>query len=187
MQCFSQNADITGCPESRCRCSLLKSQTWCVKRAMLQPLGLPLCLPSHLLASIRLNTFLHPYLPPKKSLLHKASLAAHLLHLLHISIAFSLSSSYHQCPLPPHQWIILSPGFIVGVRAKKIGELCATSEDSAGILDRVLIRGGKCDLGSSLRKCAGVLALFLTGCLPRSIVLFPSETLAHVFTMGKSL
>ena len=62
-----------------------------------------------------------------------------------------------------------------------------TSEDSAGILDRGFIRGGKCDLGSSLRKCAGVLALFLTGCLPRSIVLFPSETLARVFTMGKSL
>ena len=187
LQCFSQNADITGCPESRCRCSLLKSQTWCVKRAMLQPLGLPLCLPSHLLSSIRLNTFLHPYLPPKKSLLHKASLAAHLLHLLHISIAFSLSSSYHQCPLPPHQWIILSPGFIVGMRAKKIGDVCVTSEDSAGILDRGFIRGGKCDLGSSLRKCSGFLAIFFTGCPPSSIVLFPSETIARVFTMRKRL
>ena len=57
MQCFSQNADITGCPESRCRCSLLKSQTWCVKRAMLQPLGLPLCLPCHFLSSIGLTPF----------------------------------------------------------------------------------------------------------------------------------
>ena len=187
MQCFSQNADITGCPESRCRWSLLKSQTWCVKRAMIQPLGLPLCLPSHLLASIRLNTFLHPYLPPKKSLLHKASLAAHLLPFLHISIAFSLSSSYHQCPLPPHQLRILSPGLIFGMIIKKSRDVLATSGDSAGILDRGFIRGGKCDLGSSLRKCAGVLALFLTGCLPRSIVLVPSETLAHVFTMGKSL
>ena len=90
LQCFSQNADITGCPESRCRWSLLKIQTWCVKRAMLQPFGLPLCLPSHLLSSIRLNTFLHPYLPHKKTLLHKASFAAHLLHLLYISRAFSL-------------------------------------------------------------------------------------------------
>ena len=187
MQCFSQNADITGCPESRCRCSLLKSQTWCVKRAMLQPLGLPLCLPSHLLASIRLNTFLHPYLPPKKSLLHKASLAAHLLHLLHISIVFSLSSSYHQCPLPPHQWIILSPGFIVGMRARKIGDVCVTSEDSAGILDRGYIGHGKCDLGSSPRICAGFLSILFTGRPPRSIVLFPSETRARVFTMGKSL
>ena len=53
---------------------------------MLQPLGWPLCLPSHLLSSIRLNTFLHPYLSPKNSLLYKASLAAHLLHLLYISI-----------------------------------------------------------------------------------------------------
>ena len=69
----------------------------------------------------------------------------------------------------------------------KIGNVFATSEDSAGILDRALIRGGKCDFGSSRRKCAGVLALFLTGCLPRSIVLFASETLARVFTMGKSL
>ena len=187
MQCFSQNADITGCPESRCRWSLLKSQTWCVKRAMLQPLGLPLCLPSHLLASIRLNTFLHPYLPPKKSLLHKASLAAHLLHLLHISIAFSLSSSYHQCPLPPHQLIILSPGFIFGMIVKKSRVVLEASGDSAGILDRGFIRGGKCDLESSLRTCAGFWLFFLTGCLPRSIVLFPSETLTRVFTMGKSL
>ncbi len=187
MQCFSQNADITGCPESRCRCSLLKSQTWCVKRAMLQPLGLPLCLPSHLLSSIRLNTFLHPYLPPKKSLLHKASLAAHLLHLLHISIAFSLSSSYHQCPLPPHQLIILSPGFFFGMIAKKSQDVFATSGDSAGILDCGFLWHGRYDLGSSLRKCAGVLAIFLTGCPLRSIVLFPSETLARVFTMGKSL
>ena len=69
----------------------------------------------------------------------------------------------------------------------KIGNVFATSGNSAGILDRGFIRGGKCDLGSSLRKCAGVLALFLTGCLPRSIVLFASETLARVFTMGKSL
>ena len=187
LQCFSQNADITGCPESRCRWSLLKSQTWCVKRAMLQPLGLPLCLPSHLLASIRLNTFLHPYLPHKKSLLHKASLAAHLLHLLHISIAFSLSSSYHQCPLPPHQLIILSPGFIFGRMVKKIGNVFATSANSAGILDRGYIGHGKCDLGSSLRKCAGFLAILFTGRPPRSIVLFPSETRARVFTMGKSL
>ena len=154
---------------------------------MLQPLGLPLCLPSHLLASIRLNTFLHPYLPPKKSLLHKASLAAHLLHLLHISIAFSLSRSYHQCPLPPHQLIILSPGFIFGMIVKKSRDVLATSGDSAGILDRGFIRGGKCDLGSSIRKCAGVLAILFTGRPPRSIVLFPSETLARVFTMGKSL
>ena len=154
---------------------------------MLQPLGLPLCLPSHLLSSICLNTFLHPDLPPKKSLLHKASLAAHLLHLPHISIAFSLSRSYHQCPLPPHQLIIPSPGFIFGRMGKKIGNVFATSANSAGILDRGFIRHGKCDLGSSLRKCAGVLALFLTGCLPRSIVLFASETLARVFKMGKSL
>ena len=173
--------------ESQCRCCLRKSQTWCVKRAMLQPLGWPLCLPSHLLSSIRLNPFLHPDLPPKKSLLHNASFAAHLLHLLHISIAFSLSSSYHQCPLPPHQWIILSPGFIVGMRAKKIGDVCVTSEDSAGILDRGFIRGGKCGLESSLRKCAGFWLFFLTGCLPRSIVLFPSETIARVFTMRKRL
>ena len=187
LQCFSQNADITGCPESRCRCSLLKSQTWCVKRAMLQPLGLPLCLPSHLLASIRLNTFLHPYLPPKKSLLHKASLAAHLLHLPHISIVFSLSRSYHQCPLPPHQLIILSPGLIFGKIVKKSRDVLATSGDSAGIMDRGFIRRGKCDLGSSLRKCAGFLAILFTGRPPRSIVLFPSETRARVFTMGKSL
>ena len=187
MQCFSQNADITGCPESRCRCSLLKSQTWCVKRAMLQPLGLPLCLPSHLLSSIRLNTFLHPDLPPKKSLLHKASLAAHLLHLPHISIVFSLSRSYHQCPLPPHQLIILSPGFIFGRMVKKIGNVFATSANSAGILDRGYIGHGKCDLGSSLRKCAGFLAILFTGRPPRSIVLSPSETRARVLTMGKSL
>jgi len=187
LQCFCQNADITLCMESRCQCCLRKSQTWCVKRAKLQPLGWPLCLPSHLLSSIRLNPFLHPDLPPKKSLLHKASLDAQLLHLHHISIDFSLSSSYHQCPLPPHQMIILSPGFIVVMRAKQIGDVCATSEDSAGILDRGFIRGGKCDLESSLRKCAGFWLFFLTGCLPRSIVLFPSETLARVFTMGKSL
>ena len=187
MQCFSQNADITGCPESRCRCSLLKSQTWCVKRAMLQPLGLPLCLPSHLLSSIRLNPFLHPDLPPKKSLLHKASLAAHLLHLPHISIVFSLSRSYHQCPLPPHQLIILSPGFIFGRIDKKIRNVFATSGKSAGIPDRGFIQGGKCDFGSSLRKCAGFLAILFTGRPPRSIVLFPSETQARVFAMGKSL
>ena len=150
---------------------------------MLQPLGLPLCLPSHLLAAIRLNTFLHH----KKSLLHKASLAAHLPHLLHISIAFSLSSSYHQCPLPPHQLIILSPGFIFGRMVKKIGNVFATSANSAGILDRGYIGHGKCDLGSSLRKCAGFLAILFTGRPPRSIVLFPSETRARVLTMGKSL
>ena len=164
-----------------------ENQTWCVKRAMLQPLGWTLCLPSHLLSSIRLNPFLHPDLPPKKSPLHNASFAAHLLHLIHISIDFSLSSSYHQYPLPPLQWIILSPAFTFGMIFNKSRDIIATSGDSAGILDRGFIRGGKCDLGSSLRKCAGVLALFLTGCLPRSIVLFPSETLARVFTMGKSL
>ena len=154
---------------------------------MLQPLGLPLCLPSHLLSSIRLNPFLHPDLPPKKSLLHNASFAAHLLHLVHISIAFSLSSSYHQCPLPPHQLIILSPGFIFGRMVKKIGNVFATSANSAGILDRGYIGHGKCDLGSSLRKCAGFLAILFTGRPPRSIVLFPWETRARVFTMGKSL
>ena len=57
LQCFSLNADITGCPESQWRCSLLKSQTWFVTRAMLQPLGLPLCLPSHFLSSIGLTPF----------------------------------------------------------------------------------------------------------------------------------
>ena len=160
LQCFSLNADITGCPESQWRCSLLKSQTWFVTRAMLQPLGLPLCLPSHFLSSIRVNTFLHPYLPPKKFLLHKASLAAHLLPFLHISIAFSLSSSYHQCPLPPHQLRILSPGLIFGMIIKKSRDVLATSGDSAGILDRGFIRHGKCDLGSSLRNCAGFLAIF---------------------------
>ena len=154
---------------------------------MLQPLGLPLCLPSHFLSSIRVNTFLHPYLPPKKFLLHKASLAAHLLHLLHISIAFSLSSSYHQCPLPPHQLIIPSPGLFFGRMVMKIGNVFATSGNSAGILHRGYIRHGKCDLGSSLRNCAGFLAIFLNGCPPRSIVLFPSETRARVFAMGKSL
>ena len=137
-----------------------ENQTWCVKRAMLQPLGLPLCLPSHFLSSIRVNTFLHPYLPPKKFLLHKASLAAHLLPFLHISIAFSLSSSYHQCPLPPHQLRILSPGLIFGMIIKKSRDVLATSGDSAGILDRGFIRHGKCDLGSSLRNCAGFLAIF---------------------------
>ena len=187
MQCFSQNADITGCPESRCRWSLLKSQTWCVKRAMLQPLGLPLCLPSHLLSSIRLNTFLHPDLPPKKSLLHKASLAAHLLHLLYISRAFSLSCSYHQCPLPPHQLIIPSPGLFFGRMVMKIGTVFATSGNSAGILDCSYIGHGKCDLGSSLRKCSGVLAILFTVPPPRSIVLFPSETRARVFTLGQCL
>ena len=69
----------------------------------------------------------------------------------------------------------------------KIGNVFATSGNSAGILDCGYIGHGKCDLGSSLRKCAGVLAIFLTGCPLRSIVLFPSETLARVFTMGKSL
>ena len=132
---------------------------------MLQPLGLPLCLPSHFLSSIRVNTFLHPYLPPKKFLLHKASLAAHLLPFLHISIAFSLSSSYHQCPLPPHQLRILSPGLIFGMIIKKSRDVLATSGDSAGILDRGFIRHGKCDLGSSLRNCAGFLAIFLPGVL----------------------
>ena len=156
-------------------------------RAMLQPLGWPLCLPSHLLSSIRLNTFLHPYLPPKKSLLHKASLAAHLLHLLHISIAFSLSRSYHQCPLPPHQLIILSKGFIFWRTVKKIGNVFATSGHSAGILDCGFIRHGIFDLVSTLRKCAGFLAILFTGRPPRSIVLFPWETRARVFTMGKSL
>ena len=33
----------------------------------------------------------------------------------------------------------------------------------------------------------GFWLFFLTGCPLRSIVLFPSETLARVFTMGKSL
>ena len=154
---------------------------------MLQPLGWPLCLPSHLLSSIRLNPFLHPDLPPKKSLLHNASFAAHLLHLVHISIAFSLSSSYHQYPLPPHQWIIPSPGFTFGMIVKKIGDVFATSADSAGILDRGYIGHGKCDFASSLRKCAGFLAILFTGRPPRSIVLFPSETRARVFAMGKSL
>ena len=154
---------------------------------MLQPLGWPLCLPSHLLSSIRLNPYLHPDFPPKKSLLHNASFAAHLLHFVHISMAFSLSSSYHQCPLRPHQLIILSPGFIFGRMVKKIGNVSAISGNSAGILDCGYIGHGKCDLGSSLRKCAGVLALFLTGCLPRSILLFPSETRARVFTMWKTL
>ena len=132
-------------------------------------------------------TFLHPYLPPKKSLLHKASLAAHLLHLLHISIAFSLSRSYHQCPLPPHQLIILSPGLFFRRMVMKIGNVFATSGNSAGILDCGYIGHGKCDLGSSLRKCAGFLAILFTGRPPRSIVLFPSETRARVFAMGKSL
>ena len=154
---------------------------------MLQPLGLPLCLPSHFLSSIRVNTFLHPYLPPKKFLLHKSSLAAHLLPFLHISIAFSLSSYFHQCPLPPHQLIILSPGFIFRRMVKNIGNVFATSGNSAAILDRGFIRRGKCDLGSSLRKCSGFLAIFSTGCPPSSIVLFPSETIARVFTMWKRL
>ena len=167
---------------------------------MLQHLGLPLCLPSHFLSStlVCLFAFLptfcnsipmewNGFLPPKKSLLHKANLAAHLLHLLHISIAFSLSSSYHQYPLPPHQLIILSQGFIFGMIVKKIGFIFATSGGSARIQDRGFIQGGKCDFGSSLRKCAGFLAIFFKGCPPRSIVLFPSETRARVFTMGKSL
>ena len=154
---------------------------------MLQPLGWPLCLPSHLLSSIRLNPFLHPDLPPKKSLLHNASFAAHLLHLVHISIAFSLSSSYHQCAFPPHQLIILSPVLFFRRMVKKIGNVSATSGNSAGILDCGFIQGGKCDLGSSLRKCAGFLAIYFTECPPRSIVLFPSETRARVLTMGKSL
>ena len=71
--------------------------------------------------------------------------------------------------------------------AKKSQDVFATSGDSAGILDCGFLWHVKYDLGSSLRKCAGVLAIFLTGCPLRSIVLFPSETLARVFTMGKSL
>ena len=69
----------------------------------------------------------------------------------------------------------------------KIGNGFATSGNSAGIVHRGYIRHGKCDLGSSLRKCAGFLAILFTGRPPRSIVLFPSETQARVFAMGKSL
>ena len=69
----------------------------------------------------------------------------------------------------------------------KIGNVFATSGNSAGILDCGYIGHGKCDLGSSLRKCSGFLAIFFTGCPPSSIVLFPSETIARVFTMRKRL
>ena len=43
---------------------------------------------------------------------------------------------------------------------KKSRDVLEASGDSAGILDRGFIRGGKCDLGSSLRKCSGFLAIF---------------------------
>lgn len=69
----------------------------------------------------------------------------------------------------------------------KIGNVFATSGNSAGILACGYIGHGKCDLGSSLRKWSGVLAILFTGRPPRSILLFPSETRARVFTMGKSL
>ena len=75
LQCFSLNADITGCPESQWRCSLLKSQTWCVKRAMLQPLvGLSAFLPTFCLPFALTPFSIRTFLPRNPSSTRRALL-----------------------------------------------------------------------------------------------------------------
>ena len=59
---------------------------------MLQPLGLPLCLPSHLLSSIRLNTFsIRTFLTRKPSSTKRALLLTSCISSTSVELSHSLA------------------------------------------------------------------------------------------------
>ncbi len=187
LQCFSQNADITGCPESRCRCSLLKSQTWCVKRAMLQPLGLPLCLPSHFLYSIRLNTFFHPVtssqeIPPPQGepCCSPPASPPHQYSFLTLSLLSSMSSTSSSIDNSLSRVFLWEDG---QENRERFCDFWKLSRNPGPWL----YPAWKMRFGVLSQEMRRFLAILFTGRPPRSIVLFPSETRARVFTMGQCL